>query len=211
MRKTLVNQSGATMKRLILSAAFSLACFSQSASAEGFSGAYLGAGMTSNSLYSSCASGLWNSCNDPSTGPKDSGTFQLIGGYNIDKHFGVEATYAKLGTYNVLHAGTNVGEFRATAYTLALRGGNTFENGFSIHGKLGLSNVATNYTVRVPASWTLSGSTSQRSSGFVGGVAGQYNINNVIGFRVSLDLIKYTDSEFDNIVRVIGLSAVFKL
>lgn len=199
------------MKRLILSAALSLACLSQSASADGFSGPYFGAGVTSNTLYSSCATGYWTSCNDPSTGPKDSGTFQVIGGYNFDKHFGVEATYAKLGTYNVLHAGANVGDFRATAYTLALRGGNTFANGFSIHGKLGLSNVTTNYSVRVPANWTLNGSASQRSSGFVGGVAGQYNINETVGFRASLDLIKYTDSEFNNIVSVIGLSAMFKL
>lgn len=199
------------MKRLILSAAFSLACFAQSASAaDSFSGAYVGAGITSNNLYSSCANGFWSSCNDPSTGPKDSGTFQLIGGYNFDKHFGVEATYANLGTYNVQHIGTNVGEFRATAYTLALRGGNTFASGFSIHGKLGLANVGTSYTVKVPASWTLNGSASQRSSGFIGGVAGQYNINETVGFRASLDLIKYTDSEFDNIVRTIGLSAVFR-
>lgn len=198
------------MKRSLFIAATSLICLSQPALAVD-SGAYLGAGFSTNSMTSSCADGYFSgSCNDPSTGSKDSSHLRLVGGYNFDKHFGIEAGFSDLGTYRVKdNAGVPVGEFKATAFTLALRGGNTFSNGFSIFGKLGMASVRTEY--KVQPSWTLAGSANQRSSGVVGGVAGQYDINETVGFRVSLEVIQFTDAEFENATGGVGLMAVFKL
>lgn len=198
------------MKRSVPIAVISLLCLCQSAQADDYAGAYLGAGFSSNNLVSSCAEGYFSSCNDPSSGPKDSGHVRLVGGYNFDKHFGFEAGYSELGTYRVRSgAGVTVGEFKADAFTLALRGGNTFASGFSIFGKLGLASVRTQYNPQ--PSWTLVGSTSQRSSGFVGGVAGQYDINKTVGLRVLFEAIQFTDAEFENFVSGVGLMAVFKL
>jgi hypothetical protein len=198
------------MNRLTLIATVSLSCLPLSALADD-GGAYLGAGFSSNSMTSSCADGYFSgSCNDPATGPKDSVHLRMVGGYDFDKHFGIEAGYSDLGTYRVKdHSGVPVGEFKATAFTLALRGGNTFSSGFSIFGKLGMTSVKTEY--RNLPSWTLSGGQTQRSSGVVGGVAGQYNINASVGFRVFLEAIQFTDAEFENAVGGIGLMAVFKL
>ena len=198
------------MKRSFLIAATSLLCLSQSALADD-AGGYLGAGFSTNTMTSSCADGYFTSnCNDPASGPKDSGHLRLVGGYNFDRHFGIEAGYSNLGTYRVKdNTGVPVGEFRATAFTFALRGGNTFSNGFSIFGKLGIASVKTKY--KAQPSWTLTGGASQRSSGVVGGVAGQYNINETVGFRVSLEVIQFTDAEFENATGGVGLMAVFKL
>lgn len=197
------------MKRIFAISIVSLLCLTRPALADD-SVAYLGVGFSSNSLTSSCADGYFSSCNNPSSGPKDSGHIRLVGGYNFDKHFGFEVGLSDLGTYRVRdNSNVTVGEFKASAVTLALRGGNTFANGFSIFGKLGLASVRTQYTVQ-PA-WTLVGSTDQRSSGFVGGVAGQYDVNRIVGIRVSLEAIKFTDSEFSNVAGGVGLMAVFKL
>lgn len=200
------------MKQSLSFAALFLLCFSLPAMAEGEGAgqAYLGVGFSSNSMASSCADGYFSSCNSPSNGPKDTGHVRIVGGYNFDKHFGIEAGLSDLGTYRVRNnSNVVVGEFKASAITLALRGGNTFSSGFSVFGKLGLASVRTQYTVQ-PA-WTLVGDTDQRSSGLVGGVAGQYDVNSVVGIRVSLEVIHFIDSEFDNIAGGVGLMAVFKM
>lgn len=198
------------MKPSLSIAALSLLCLSLPALADDEGHAYLGVGFSTNSLTSSCSDGYFSTCNNPSSGPKDSGHVRLVGGYNFDKHFGVELGLSDLGTYRVRNnSNVTVGEFKATAVTLAMRGGNTFSNGFSIFGKLGLASVRTQYKV-LPA-WTLVGSTDQRSSGFVGGVAGQYDVNKIVGIRVSLEMIKFTDEEFENVAGGVGLMAVFKL
>ena len=133
----------------------------------------------------------------------------MVGGYNFDKHFGIEVGFSDLGTYRVHNSSNvNVGEFKASAVTLAVRGGNIFSNGFSIFGKFGLASVQTQYTVN--PSWTLVGDANQRTSGYVAGVAGQYDINEVVGFRVSLEIIKYTDSEFSVFAFSPSLMAVLK-
>lgn len=198
------------MKQTLSIAALSLLCLSLPALAEDEGQAYLGVGFSSNSMSSICADGYFSSCNNPSSGPKDSGHIRLVGGYNFDKHFGIEAGLSDLGTYRVRNnSNVVVGEFKASALTLALRGGNTFSSGFSVFGKLGLASVRTQYTVQ--PTWTLVGGTDQRSSGLVGGVAGQYDVNKIVGIRVSLEVIRFIDAEFDNVAGGVGLMAVFKM
>jgi hypothetical protein len=187
-----------------------LFCLSQSAQADN-SGVYLGAGLASAGISSSCVNGSYLiSCNNSSNGSKDSTHLRLIAGYDFSKHFGIEAGWSELGTYRVLNAtGLTVGEFNVSAVTLAFKGGNTFSSGFSIFGKIGLASVQTKYTTQ--PSWTLAGSANQKSSGFLGGVIGQYNINDTVGFRVSMEMIDYTDAEFSNVVGGGALMVVFKL
>jgi hypothetical protein len=197
------------MKRLSFAAVTFLICFSQSAQAAD-SVSYLGVGLASSSISTACADGLFSSCNTPSSNPKGGGQIRVVGGYNFNRHFGIEAGYSDLGTYRVHnYSNSNVGEFKASAITLAVRGGNTFSNGFSIFGKFGLASVNSHYTTQ--PSWTLAGTTDQRSSGFVVGVAGQYDLNDTIGFRASMEVIKYTDSEFNVISSGPILMVVFKL
>lgn len=198
------------MKRTLSLATLSLLCLSFPALADEGGFGYLGVGFSSNSLTSSCADGYFGSCNNPSNGPKDTGHVRIVGGYNFDRHFGIEAGLSDLGTYRVRdNSNALVGEFKASAITIALRGGNTFASGFSVFGKLGLASVRTQYTVQ--PGWTLVGSTDQRSSGLVGGVSGQYDVNSVVGIRVSLEAIHFIDAEFNNSIGGLGLMAVFRL
>jgi hypothetical protein len=198
------------MKSLFLIAATFLLCLSQSAQAEN-SGIYVGAGAASASISSGCANNTFSRCMNSSSDSKNkSAQLRLIGGYDFDKHFGIEAGWSELGTHRVQNfSGLNVGEFKASAVTLALKGGNTFSNGFSIFGKLGLASVQTKYT-NVP-SWKLVGSANQQSTGLVSGLIGQYNINDTVGFRVSMEMIEYTDAEFSGIATGVAMMAVFKL
>ncbi len=196
------------MRRTLLITATSLICLSQSAQAAD-TGGYLGAGFASGSISTACADGIFSSCNTPSNNPKGGGFTRVVGGYNFDKHFGIEAGFSDLGTYKVHNASdVNVGEFKASAVTLAVRGGNTFSNGFSIFGKFGLASVNTRYTVN--SGWTLVGDANQRTNGYVAGVAGQYDLNGIIGFRVSMEFIKYTDSEFNVLAYGPSLMAILK-
>jgi hypothetical protein len=204
------------MKSLLMIAALSLISVSRIALADSMpddnSGAYVGIGLASTKIYSSsCGNGgYFSSCsNEPSSGPKDDTHVGLIGGYDFNKHFGIEGGLSQLGTYRVRdYSGSTVGDFKASAYTLALKAGNTFSNGLAVFGKFGIASVKTDYNVG--PGWVLTGDASQRSTGFVRGVIGQYNINRNVGFRISLEIIDYADAEFDNIVGGVTMTAVFK-
>lgn len=191
---------------LLLSVLFSSLSVPASAE-ENASRGYIGLGPITTSLTSSCASGYWGGCPDPAQGSQSS-TYQIIGGYDFDSHFGFEVGYLRLGTYRVANStNTFLGSFGATAATVTLRAGKTYSNGFAIHGKFGLTQVRTHYTPQ-PA-WKLAGGTNQSSSGFTGGVNAEYFINKTVGFRVSLELLKHSDSEFSNIYGIVGLSTIF--
>ena len=205
------------MKAWIIAAA-SLLCSSQLALAEpevtDHSGAYLGAGLGTANIYSNtCAtdSGFFSSCStEPSRGPKDTAHFSLVGGYDFNRHFGIEGGFSQLGTYRVLdYGGSTVGEFKASAYTLAFKAVNTFSKGLSVFGKFGFASVNTKYSAG--PGWTLVGGASQKSTGLTRGVIGQYNINSSVGVRMSLEIIDYTDAEFENILGGVAMMVVFKL
>jgi len=135
------------MKNLLSVAAISLLCLSQSAQADG-SGPYLGAGFAATGIMnSSCANaGFFSTCggNSPSNGPTSGTPFGLIGGYDFNKHFGLEVGYAQLGTYTVQNSmGMVAGDYKASATTLAMKAGGTNSSGFSVFGKFGLASVNT--------------------------------------------------------------------
>jgi len=59
--------------------------------------------------------------------------------------------------------------------------------------------------------WTFAGSANQRTTGYLAGVGMQYNVNDIVGFRISLDFINYSDAVFSVFMRNVSMLAVFKL
>jgi opacity protein-like surface antigen len=193
------------MKRFVLIAAC-LICLSQPALAED-SGFYLGAGFANGKL--TACTNTTSSCDTFKRNSEDSGHLHLIGGYDFSKYFGIEAGLSGLGTYEVQDtAGFNVGKVKATALTLAAKGGYVFPKGFSVFGKLGLASVNTKYTAN--PGWTLVGNADQNSTGLVMGMGGQYNINEMVGFRLFTEIVTYKDDGYTGAVGGTTLMAVFK-
>ena len=193
------------MKRSVLIAAC-LICLSQPALAED-SGFYLGAGFANGKL--SACTNTTSSCDTFKRNSEDSGHLRLIGGYDFNKYFGIEAGLSGLGTYEVQDtAGFNAGKVKASAVTLAAKGGYVFPKGFSVFGKLGLASVNTKYTAN--PGWTLAGSADQNSTGLVMGLGGQYNINDMVGFRLFTEIVAYDDDGYAGAVSGTTLMAVFK-
>jgi opacity protein-like surface antigen len=192
------------MKRSIFIAAC-LVCLSHSAQAED-SGIYLGTGFANGKL--TACTNTSSSCDTFSRNSEDSGHLRLIGGYDFSKYFGIEAGLSGLGSYKVQDtSGFNVGTVKASAVTLAAKGSYAFPHGFSVFGKLGLASVNTKYTAD-PGPLTIS--TNQNSTGLVMGLGGQYNINNMVGFRLFTEIVTYKDDGYTGAVGGTTLMAVFK-
>jgi OOP family OmpA-OmpF porin len=192
------------MKRFVFIAAC-LVCLSQSALAED-SGIYMGAGFANGKL--TACTNTTSSCDTFSRNAEESGHLRLIGGYDFNKYFGIEAGLSGLGSYKVQDsAGVNVGTVKASAVTLAAKGGYVFPKGFSVFGKLGLASVNTKYTAD-PGPLIIN--TNQNSTGLVVGLGGQYNINDMVGFRLFTEIVTYKDDGYTGAVGGTTLMAVFK-
>jgi OOP family OmpA-OmpF porin len=171
------------------------------------SGFYMGAGFANGKL--SACTNTTSSCDTFKRNSEDSGHLRLIGGYDFNKYFGIEAGLSGLGTYEVQDtSGFNAGKVKASAVTLAAKGGYVFPKGFSVFGKLGLASVNTKYTAN--PGWTLAGSADQNSTGLVIGLGGQYNINDMAGFRLFTEIVTYKDDGYTGAVGGTTLMAVFK-
>ncbi len=193
------------MKRSVLIAAC-LLCFSLPALADD-AGFYMGAGFANGKL--SACTNTTGSCDTFKRNSEDSGHLRLIGGYDFNKYFGIEAGLSGLGTYEVQDtSGFNAGKVKASAVTLAAKGGYVFPKGFSVFGKLGLASVKTKYTAN--PGWTLAGSADQNSTGLVMGLGGQYNINETVGFRLFTEIVTFKDDGYTGAVGGTTLMAVFK-
>lgn len=192
------------MKRSVFIAAC-LICISQAAIADD-SGFYVGGGFA-NGRLSACTN-TTSSCDTFSRNSEDSGHLRLIGGYDFNKYVGIEAGLSGLGTYEVQNtSGFNVGKVKASAATLAAKGSYAFPHGFSIFGKLGLASVNTKYTAD-PGPLTIN--KDQNSTGLVVGLGGQYNINEMVGFRLFTEIVTYKDDAYTGAVGGTTLMAVFK-
>jgi OOP family OmpA-OmpF porin len=171
------------------------------------SGFYMGAGFANGKL--SACTNTTSSCDTFKRNSEDSGHLRLIGGYDFNKYFGIEAGLSGLGTYEVQDtSGFNAGKVKASAVTLAAKGGYVFPKGFSVFGKLGLASVKTKYTAN--PGWALAGSADQNSTGLVMGLGGQYNINDMVGFRLFTEIVTFKDNGYTGAVGGTTLMAVFK-
>jgi hypothetical protein len=193
------------MKRSVL-IAVSL-CLAQPAFAANDTGFYLGAGLASGTL--SACTNTTGSCNTFTNHAEESGHLWLVGGYDFNRYVGIEAGLSGLGSYKVQDiAGATAGTVKASAITVAARGGYTFPHGFSIFGKLGLARVRTQYTA--DPGYTLNGDADQRSTGVVLGAGGQYNFNRAFGIRLYSEIVTFKDSGYTGAVGGTSLMAVFK-
>ena len=204
---TEVPHRGKIMNRFTLALAASAICFSQAARA-GDSGAYLGVGFA-DGLLTACTTATSN-CNYFSVKSNNSVNPRLVGGYDFNKYIGIEAGLAGLGSYEIQDSyGSNVGTVKVNAATLAARGGYKFPHGLSVFGKVGLAVVKTQYS---PASgWLLIGNNNQQSTGGVFGLGWQYDFNNSVGIRMSLEAVTFQDDGYKGTVGGTNLMAIFKL
>jgi hypothetical protein len=187
--------------------AASIASFSQVANAEE-SGGYLGIGLADGFL-SACSNGA-GTCNNFSGGSLEGLHGRIVGGYDFNKFVGVEAGYADLGSYKVKTSTlVTAGTVKASAFTLAAKGGYKFQSGFSVFGKLGVASVHTHYTP--DPGWMLAMSPSQKSTGVIVGAAGQYDFAETVGVRVGLDVITFNDVGYQGGFVATSVLAVFKL
>jgi len=196
------------MKRLVPLAATCLIALSQPALARD-SGAYLGAGFADGTLITACTN-TTSACNSFSGNAQDSGHLRLIGGYDFNKFVGIEAGWSALGTYKVrdVTASMDVGTVKASAFTLAAKAGYKFASGWSAFGRLGLASVETQYTAGSGVPLTISA--SQRSTGIIFGLGGQYDFNEKIGIRASRDVVVFSDSGYTGAMGSNNILAIFR-
>jgi len=200
------------MNRIILTALVASAvCFSQIARAKD-SGGYFGAGLA-DGLLSACANTANYTCNNSNFTSTSPGThLRLIGGYDFKKFIGVEAGLSEFGSYKVSDTTglVNVGSVRASAFTLAARGGYKFNFGLSVFGKLGLASVWTKYTSNPGWTWPANMGTSQQTMGMVAGLGWQYDFDDALGIRMSFENIEFNDTGYKGGFASTNLMVVFK-
>lgn len=194
------------MNRFVLMVAVSLLGFTLPAFAEG-SAVYVGIGVAGGKM-SSCDSST-SACNTFKADSQNSGHPRLVVGYDFNKYVSIEGGLSGLGSYKVQNVALqNVGTVKASAVTLAAKGGYTFPHGFSVFGKLGLASVNTKYSA--DAGWTLTGDTDRNSTGAIIGAGGQYDLNDNVGFRLFTEVVFYDDGAYTSGISGTTLMAVFR-
>lgn len=139
------------------------------------------------------------SCDDTDT------AFRVFGGYNFNKHFGVELGYADLGKVTVSAVGLN-GDVKATAFDLMAVGTLPLSNNFSVYGKLGM------YRADSKASGIV-GSSSDNNTDISYAVGGGYDFNKNLGLRLEWQRYSKVGSDStggDGDVDVYGISVVYR-
>jgi len=135
-------------------------------------------------------------------------SFRVFGGYQFNKHFGVELGYATLGEATVNEPGV-VSTFEAKAFDLVAVGTLPINEQFSVFGKLGM------YKGDLDASDTTGASLSESSTDMTYGIGVQYNFNKNLGIRAEWQQYKAlgnkdTIGESDVDVMSIGVVYRFK-
>jgi hypothetical protein len=196
------------MKQFAPLFAASIAFFSQMAHAED-SGGYFGVGFGTGQL-TACTNAT-ATCANFNANSQDLVTPAVIVGYDHNKYFGVEAGWSRLGAYKLQDSlGGTIGSVRASAITLAAKGGYKFQTGFSVFGKLGLAKVWTQYAPG--AGWPLTTMyNNQRSTGVVFGLGGGYDFDEGFGLRLSSEAVMFNDAAYKGTVGTLNLTAIFRI
>ena len=114
----------------------------------------------------------------PGTTVDDKDTsFRAFGGYQINKHFGVELGYAALGEASGNEPGFGSFTVEAKAFDLVAVGTLPINDKFSVLGKIGL------YKGDLDASDSTGASLSESSTDLTYGIGVQYNFNKNLGIR----------------------------
>jgi OmpA-OmpF porin, OOP family len=134
--------------------------------------------------------------------------FRIFGGYQINKHFGVELGYSQLGEWKVSEPGFGDTKFEAKAFDLVAVGTLPLGSNFSLLGKIGL------YKGDLDAS-DPTGSLSESSTDLTYAIGAGYDFNKNFGLRVEWQRFqkmgnKDTTGESDIDVMSIGVVYRFK-
>ncbi|MCL7942121.1 porin family protein [Halomonas sp. ATCH28] len=173
------------MKRLIATAALAglvaSPAFAQSYQYSPAEGPYLGAGIGHASMDND---GLdWLDRNGFNTDDSDT-AYKLFAGYQFNPNFAVEANYVDLGDFSASGAaGGDSANLKlgVDGFTAALVGKLPIQNGFSVHGKLGM--VA--WDADIDGNATVNGTYYRESTGEDGtdpyyGIGAEYEIDRIM-------------------------------
>lgn len=181
----------------ILVGATILTCFSNGAfSAE--SGGYAGIGLgVSYTTIQNTTTGV--------SSTYSSSAANLLGGYQFNSNFAVEAEYVDLGKF----VGSTV-DIAASGYGVSGVGVIPLPNNFSLFGKMGVHTINTKATAH--AGWVLLVPASESKSGVSFGLGGQYEITPNATLRLSLNSYEYSAlaGNVTGRVAMFGAAGVFK-
>ncbi|MES1982366.1 MAG: outer membrane beta-barrel protein [Pseudomonadota bacterium] len=116
------------------------------------------------------------------TGANDTSNtaYGLSVGYQFNRNWAAELGYTDFGTLDY-GAAAGGGNSKTNAVSLSALGIWPLDNGFSLLGKLGVAGTSVDYS---PA---LGGGSTNRRTGAVVGLGGQYNFTTAFGVRVAYD------------------------
>jgi OOP family OmpA-OmpF porin len=120
-------------KNILISAAVVGAALSATASAQGYVGGSIGRS------YLSPSESNWTAACCTTRFDKNDVSWKLLGGYNFNANFGVEAAYVDLGRYqaNITGASTGTAKVKVSSWDLFLTGRMPVGTDFGLTGKIG--------------------------------------------------------------------------
>jgi len=143
-------------------------------------------------------------CDDTDT------AFRVFGGYDFNRHFGVELGYADLGKLTV-SSGPVSGDLKATVWDLLAVGKLPIADKFSLYGKLGMYRAETKVSGSVAGFG--SGSQKDNNTDLTYAIGGGYDFNKNLGVR--LEWQRYSKVGSDNTggdgdIDVYGIGVVYR-
>ncbi|CAM3601468.1 porin family protein [Halomonas lysinitropha] len=174
------------MKRLIATAALATLvaspAFAQSYQYNPAEGPYLGAGLG----YSQLDNDTLDLLGDLGASTDDSDTaYKLFAGYQFNPNFAVEASYLDFGDYEangIVNGDPADANLNVEGFGFALVGKLPIQNGFSVHGKLGMvawdGEISANFTDNANDRWNISASEDGTDPFY--GIGAEYEINQLM-------------------------------
>ena len=136
------------------------------------SGWLVGGSVGQSKLTINCVAGY--SCDDTDT------AFRIFGGYNFNRHFGVELGYADLGKATFSAPGVS-GDINVKAWDLVAVGTLPVADKFSLVGKLGMYRADADRSSGI-------GGGSGTNTDITYGIGAQYDFNKNLGIRAEWQL-----------------------
>jgi len=199
------------MKRLIATAALA-GLIASPASAQSYQydpneGPYLGAGLG----YSTLDNNTLDRLDSAGANTDDSDTaYKLFAGYQFNPNFAVEAGYVDFGDFSASAAVPGYSakaEVSADGFTAALIGKLPIQNGFSVHGKLGMIAWDGNYKESDSDGWSYSES-ADGSDPFYG-IGAEYEVDRIM-MRAEYERYDLSDSGEDFEIDLISASLGYR-
>lgn len=166
-------------------------------------GWYVGATIGKSSQDDACAgsSVAGVSCDDEDT------AWRILGGYQFNKHFAVEAGYTDVGEASASGGGFNA-SVEAKIWEVVAVGSWPFTPNFSAYGKLGLYRGETDFNTNIPGV----GNASESNNDLTYGIGARWDFTRNLGARLEYQV--YSDVGGGNIgegdVEVISVGVIWK-